>query len=221
MRIPGVLFRGDDRRRVADEPFLGKPAGHQLLDLELGGRLAVLEPPRRFVEGAILYPIQLFGRGDVSPGLCVVPDGGELLDEVARGGDLDVELPHELDRAGVDARDVGDGALRRVLHRDPLHALEQALQPRFERGAAGVAFGGPGQMLERVRLDGVHQGARLAGRGDEVVPAPRGEVPALPADAGDVHRDSIDAVEVVQQPPVEPLRAQGRLHRPDVERRCR
>ena len=76
-------------------------------------------------------------------------------------------------------------------------------------------------MLERVRLDGVHQGARFAGRGDEVVPAPRGEVPALAADAGDVHRDAIDAVEVVQQPPVEPLRTQGCLHRPDVERRCR
>ena len=109
----------------------------------------------------------------------------------------------------------------RVLHRDPPHALEQALQPRLERCAAGVAFGRPGQMRERVRLDGVHQGARFAGRGDEVVPAPRGEVPALPADAGDVHRDRVDAAEVVQQPPVEPLRAQGRLHRRDVERRCR
>jgi hypothetical protein len=74
-------------------------------------------------------------------------------------------------------------------------------------------------MLERMRLDGVDR-ARFAGRGDEVY-QPRGEVPALTADAGDVHRDSIDAVEVVQQPPVKPLRTQGCLHRTDVERRCR
>ncbi len=132
-----------------------------------------------------------------------------------------MELPHQLDRAGVDPRDVRDGALRRVLHRDPPHALEQALQPQLELLAAGIAVGGAGQVRERVRLDGVHQGARLAGRGDEVVPTPRGEVSALPADAGDVHRDGVAAAEVVQQPPVELLRAQGCLNRPDVERRRR
>ncbi len=47
-----------------------------------------------------------------------IPMGLELLDQVAGGLDVDAKASDELDRPGVDARDVGDRAARRVFHRD-------------------------------------------------------------------------------------------------------
>jgi hypothetical protein len=221
VRVARVLLRRNDRRRVADQPFFGEPSGHQLLDLELGDFHTVFQSAGRFLERALLHPVQFLGRCHVSLDLPLVPDGGELLDEVARGNDFDAELLDQLDRAGVDPRDVRDRAPRRILHRDAAHALQQLLQPRLERGASGIAEGSAWKVREGVRFDRMNKGARFAGCGDEVVPPTCREVPPLPADTGDVHGDAVHAVKIVEQPPVEPLRTQRRLDRPDVECRCR
>ena len=73
--------------------------------------------PRDFVECAVFYPVQLVGGRAMRLDGPIVPDGGEPLNKVAGGHDLDARLLHELDRAGVHARDIRDRAVRRVFHR--------------------------------------------------------------------------------------------------------
>ena len=57
VRVAGIPFRGDHRRRVADEPLVSEPPGHQLLDLELRDLHAILQTPRRLLERAILHTV--------------------------------------------------------------------------------------------------------------------------------------------------------------------
>ena len=71
--------------------------------------------------------------------------------------------------------------------------------------APGISLGGARQMSQRAGFDRVHQPARLAGRGNQVVPPPRRQMTALVSDARDVGRDRVDAAEVVEQPGVEPF----------------
>ena len=68
-------------------------------------------------------------------------------------------------------------------------------------------------------LDGVDQATGLALRGDQVVPASGGHVRTL-THTGHPRRDGIGAVEVVEQPPVEAVRAEGGLHGGHVEGHC-
>ena len=103
----------------------------------------------------------------------------EPLDEVAGRDHVGAHLPHQLDRARVDARDVGNGAAGGVFHRDAARAAQQPAQPGFELVAAGVPFGRSRQVRERIPLDRVHQPARFAVGGNEVVPAPGREMAAL------------------------------------------
>ena len=65
VRVAGIAFRGNDRRRIADQALIREPAGHQLLNLELGGGRAVPDAPRRLLERAILDSVQLLGGGDM------------------------------------------------------------------------------------------------------------------------------------------------------------
>ena len=125
----------------------------------------------------------------------VVPDRREPLDEIARRDHLDAGRAHELDRARVDARDVRDRAVRRVLHRDAPQPLQQLPEPGFELVAARVPLGRAGKMRERVPLDGMDQPARLAGRGNQVVPAARRQMSALPVDRRSDRRRSDSARE--------------------------
>ena len=76
-------------------------------------------------------------------------------------------------------------------------------------------------MRERIFLDRVHEGARFADRGNEVVPAAGGEMAALAVDGSDVGGQRVDAAEVVQQPAVEAVRLKGSLDRGNIERRPR
>ena len=90
-----------------------------------------------------------------------VPAGLEPLDEIARRHHVDAALADALDRPGVDARDIGDGALRRVLHREPPAAAQQGVEPGGERLASCVDQLLAGQLVEIVRFDRVHQLPRL------------------------------------------------------------
>ena len=67
-------------------------------------------------------------------------------------------------------------------------------------------------------FDRVDQAARLAGGGNQVIPAPGREMPALPADAGHVGGDRIEPAKIVQQPAVEAVGLQRRLDGRDIER---
>jgi hypothetical protein len=139
----------------------------------------------------------------------VGPDGFEPLDEIAGGGDVDAELPHRFDRAGIDTRNVGNVVARGVFHRDPLHAAEHPLQAGGQRVALRIDRLRAAEVVEVERLDGVHQLFRLAFRRDHVVP-PAGGLGAV-ADARQPPCDGVRPMEVVQQPAVEPLLYQGGL----------
>src|SRR5262245_33495118 len=72
-------------------------------------------------------------------------------------------------------------------------------------------------------LDRVYEGARVAGGWNEVVPAARREVSALTVHSCDVRCNWIQSTKVVQQPAIETVRLQGRLHGRYVDNRriCR
>src|SRR5215813_8543902 len=74
-------------------------------------------------------------------------------------------------------------------------------------------------MRQRVRFNGMNQRAWLSSGGNEVVPSPRRQVPALPADGGDVGGDRVQPAEVVQQPRIDAVLLQRGLNGGDVERR--
>ena len=132
--------------------------------------------------------------------------------------DLNAQAAYTLDGAGVHARHVGNRALRRVLHRHAPQAADEIAQPRLELLTSGVARRSARQVRERMRFDGVHQRPWRALGGDEVVPAPGGEVSPLPEDARHLRRDGIEAPEVVEQPAVQAVVPQRGLDRWHVER---
>ena len=61
--------------------------------------------------------------------------------------------------------------------------LQQLAEPGLELVAACVALGRAGEMRQRMALDGMNQSARLAGRGNQVVPAACREMAALMVNA--------------------------------------
>jgi len=146
----------------------------------------------------------------------IAPAGDEPLDQIARGDHFDSPPPNRLNRARVHAADIGDGVLGGVLHRNASDAVHQGIQPGPQRLAAGIELGVARQVVERMSLDRMDQGARLPLGRHEVVPAAGRHLGAI--DAGKTTRDGIRSVEVVQQPAVEAVFAQCGLHRVDVER---
>ena len=81
--------------------------------------------------------------------------------------------------------------------------LGQQFAPRIRRL-------GPGQAIEVVTLDRMHQPARLSVGGDQVIPAARRHL-VRAVEAGDTRRDGIGTMEVVQQPAVESVFLQRAL----------
>ena len=71
-------------------------------------------------------------------------------------------------------------------------------------------------MIEIVLFDGVNQAAGLAACRNQVIPPPRRHVDAA-GQPGELLRDRIRAVEVVQQPPVEALGGQCPLNGGDIQ----
>ncbi len=123
---------------------------------------------------------------------------------------------HQLDGARVDARDVRDGAVRRVLHRHALDAAEQLGEAGLQLRASRVDDLRAGQVIEIVTLDGVHQRPGLAGCRDQVEPAARGQVPGA-AHSREAVRDRVRALEVVEEPCIEPIGFEGLLDGADVD----
>jgi len=97
--------------------------------------------------------------------------------------------------------------------------VRRGLPPDEARLAALRSFGRDG--YRRTALDRVNEAARFTRCGDEVVPAPGGEVSAVPADAGNLAGDGVQPVKIVQQPAVEAVGPEGGLNGGDVEPGCR
>ena len=107
-----------------------------------------------------------------------VPDGGEALDQIAGRDDLGARLTHQLDRAGVDARDIRDRARGEYSIATRRDAGQQRAQAGLELIAAGVLRSscpagarassfrsrGPGRAARRWRESGSTSGAWRDGR---------------------------------------------------------
>jgi len=117
----------------------------------------------------------------------------------------------------IDARQIGDGALRRVLHRDARDAAQQFVKTGVEFLSPRIHAFRTWQRVEIVALNRVYQGTRCAGRRNQVVPATRRHVRAV-GQSGQPRSDWIGAVEVVQQPSIQMVGAKARLDGSHVER---
>src|ERR1019366_4928185 len=100
-------------------------------------------------------------------------DGFELADEVGGADDVLAEGAEEIDGTGIDHGDVHDVVVGRVLHGDLFLVLEEILDACMQFLPTGVEAFGAGERVETALLDAVHQLARVARGGDEVIPAAR------------------------------------------------
>ena len=128
VRIAGVGVDGDHRILVRDQPFVTKPARHELLDVVFGGRRAGAHAFADGIERAILDAVERVGREAMRRDLRVGPARVEPLHEIARRDDLDAARADRLDRACVDPREIGDVAARRILHREAPDAVEERVE---------------------------------------------------------------------------------------------
>jgi hypothetical protein len=94
---------------------------------------------------------------------------------------------------------------------------EQRAQARLQLIAARIAARRARQMREGILLDRVHEAARFACCGNEVVPAPSRQMSGLTAHGRDIGRNRVDAAEIVQQPAVEAVGYERRLDVFDIE----
>ncbi len=137
----------------------------------------------------------------------------ELLHQVRGAHHLAALRADQLDGPGVHQRYVRDLILRRILHRHFLRTPDEFLQILFQLLSRCVDHLFAGQRVEGRRFDPVHQLSRRAFRRNHVEPAAFGHGVLEPEHAVG---DSIAMEDVVEQPPVELLLAEGLLDGADV-----
>jgi hypothetical protein len=161
------------------------------------------------VEGGRGRPVRRQGR--------LVPDGLELLHEIAGGDHLDSQLPNPLHCTGVDTRDVRNGAARRVLQGQPAAPGHERRQAAFELTPPGIGRLPARERVEVVTFDCVHERSRFTRSGNQIEPAP-GRHLARAVEPRQARRNRVGAVEVVEQPSVESLGAERALDRRHIQR---
>ena len=127
---------------VDDRVLIPRPEAELLVET------AIMRAPRNRVERPVLDAVDLFRRFLMGGDGGAIPRRRKTLDEIAGRNDLDASRANQFDRAGVDARHVRDGAVRRVLHGDPMQTLQQPPEPGFELAAARVAIGRAREMSQ-------------------------------------------------------------------------
>src|ERR1019366_3300230 len=83
-------------------------------------------------ERDIISRTRVLGCFEMEDPLLIVPAGLETLNQVARRHDVDAEGAHQLDGAGIDARDIRIGVAWHVFHGDTLDAFDEGLHAGFE-----------------------------------------------------------------------------------------
>ena len=205
--------------RIADEPFVAKPAGHQLLDVVFGRRHAVARAAGDRVERAILDAVQL--RRTPSWCVAIAAASHDAAKRCTRSPDDTTSTPSSRTSSIVPASTrpmYGIAQRGEYSIATRLTARQQPLEAGLELVASGVLLRRAGQVRERIALDRVHEPARLARRGNQVVPAACREMAALPADTRHVGCDRVQPAEIVEQPGVDAVGAERRLHGGDVHR---
>ena len=214
VRVAGVRVDGHDRRVLGLDAPAREVGQHPLLHAVLG-QPAVDAGPHVFerrVEGGH----EPLGRGLVVAQVAVRPARDRALDQVGRRDDLDPERSYQLDGAGVGARDDRQHRARRVVHGQAASLAEEARQRGAQLLPGQVGLDADPERLQRRHVDAVDQQARVALARDQQVAAPG----RVARHAEQLEEDRVLALEVVEQPAVEPGRPQPLLGRPDARGRA-
>jgi serine/threonine protein kinase len=102
----------------------------------------------------------------------IVPKSLEHLHEIAGGEHFYTERSNQLDRTGIDARNIRISVPRHVLHGHLFGAGDQTFHSCFQRLPPQINLGRAGQTIERMRFALVDLLSRLRFAGNEVEPAP-------------------------------------------------
>ncbi len=187
----------------------GELRHHEILHAALGDRQTGRQPLAHMVERRVLDRVERDAGAAMAGELIFCPDRFGHLDEIGRCDHFDAQAAHQFDRPRVHPADVGDRATGGDLHRNASRARQERGQPVTPRLPRDIGGDVGRQVAQPARLDGVRQPTRLTLRRDEARPAPAHE--AVGRDAGDAQRDGVQAFEIIQQPAVEPLGADGGL----------
>ena len=209
VRIAAVRADADNGRMIGNQFVGGEVIENALLHFGFAHGAGVAHALGDEGEGDIVGRARVLGRFQVHGPLLVVPARFELLYQVAGRDDLDAEGADQFNRPGIDARDIGIGVARDVLHRHAVASLEQRLHARLQLLPAEIALRRPRNAIQGVRFDLMHQFARFAVGRHEIEPAPRED--GVGGDVEDAAGQDVQAAKVVEQPAVEFRRSQGRL----------
>ena len=158
-----MLLRRHYRVGVADEPFFLEPAGHLLLHIELGHMNAIADASSHALERTIFDSVKCSRRLPMGRQRVIIPHRFEPLHQIARRVHFDSTLSNQLNRAGINSRDIWDGALRRIFHRNTLHSGQQSCEFCIELFPSRIRRLAAGQGIEGLPLDRMNQPFRLAG----------------------------------------------------------
>ena len=219
VRVARVLRRRHVRGRIADQPFVAEPAGHQLLECRIRSSRRRRASRCRIASNA--RSLTRYSFSDAWRCVSIARSSQTAANRCTRSPDETTSTPACRTSSTVPAstREMyGNRAIGRVLHRDAPQPRDERPQAVDELLAAGVPLGRARQVCERVTLDRVDEAARLADGGNQVVPAPGREMAALMGDRRSARRRSDSARESrraasrrCRRPPAPPGRPRRRI----------
>ena len=186
----------------------------EIVDFDLGHAGAGTEGGRDLVERATADGIDQDAGVLVRAVGVLAPAGFEELDQVGRGDDFDTQGTDHLHRPGIDVRNVGNGAIGRILHGDAPAALKNPRECGRLFLPAGVMNDLAGQRGEDIGFDAVGQADGVAFSWDEIVPAPGDRLRGFETE--NAVSDGVAAVVVEEEPSIQALLAEGRLNLSDA-----
>ena len=175
---------------------------------------AVAHAAPDFLEGGGGDRVHLLAGGEMGFDLFVEQRGLEARDQVGGADDVLAKAADQFHRAGVHQRDGEHDVVRRVLHGEVAVRRQHGLEIFEQLLPARVLALGAGQGVEMAGLDAVHQLARLALGGHNVIPAPCDH--QVLGKSEHAIGNGVAVVVVVKQPRIDFLLVQGGLNGGEV-----
>ena len=222
MRVARVLRRRHVRGRIADQPFVAEPAGHQFLNVVFGGRDAAGEPLSDLLERLIFDSV----AASRTPARCVsiAASSQTAANRCTRSPEETTSTPacrmsstvpaSTREMYGIAQLGEYSIATRRSPETSVRRPSTSCSRPAYRSVVPGRCAS-VCRSMEWTRPRGSPTG------GNQVVPAPAGEMTLLTGDRGQLGGDRVQSAKVVEQPAVDAVRRQRRLDGRDVDRRHR
>ena len=169
MGVARVGVHADDGTAVGHQARLAEFGADPVADLhfvDAGGEALANE-----LEGTRADRIDDLSGFQVALKLRFGEAGLEFLDQLGGGDDVDAVAADEFHGPGVDHGDVGDGTAGRILHGDPVLALENALQGGVLFAPAGIGDFFAWRGVQDAGFDPVDDADRVAVGWNHVIPA--------------------------------------------------